>query len=319
MATTPSPAPATTPAQLIRRIAAVERILEAEERSAKGKLRDSVAQIRSREPFCSFPVVFLPAVGQAIFVGDTHGDSLAVSSIIRHERFEERLAKGEALYLVCLGDYADRGREDLKNIEMLLALKQRYPQSVYLLRGNHEEHALGQYYGLLGSCIRRLGYDKGQLVFQRLNEFFEMLPAIVVCANGVVGVHGGVPIGDTHTLRAIGDDESLEELRWNDPTEEVDRFVFNYRRGSHYLFGPQLFTDFMAGIGGTVMVRAHEYVAAGYKFLFDHRLVSIFSNGGTSPESGYRDFILTPKYIRVDLSKRIERWSAENVHDVPYG
>jgi hypothetical protein len=119
-------------------------------------------------------------------------------------------------------------------------------------------------------------------------------------------------------LKDLDDEEDLDEIRWNDPTEEIDHFVFNYKRGNHYLFGEKIFNMFLAGIGAKVLIRSHEYVAKGFKFLFGNRLLSIFSNGGRSEESGYRDFILNPKYVKVNLAKPIKHWTKHNIINIKY-
>ncbi|MFA5135211.1 MAG: metallophosphoesterase family protein [Patescibacteria group bacterium] len=299
-------------------IVSVESILREQHSTGRGKLKKSIPEISSAEPFLSFPVVYLPQRGEAIFIGDTHGDSAATTSILKQERFAERVERGEAVYLVYLGDYADRGKEDVRNIELILNLKQCYPENTFILRGNHEEVAMGQSYGLLGSCIRHFDYDNGQYVFRRLNDLFEKFAAVAVCANGVVALHGGIPVGGVSSLKQLHDDDILEQIRWNDPTDQTDGFVFNHNRGMNYLFGRDVFSKFMKAIGGSVLIRSHEYVAAGYKFMFDGRILSIFSNGGASTESGYRDFILTPKYAKVSLADSIKRWSNKNVIGVRY-
>lgn len=307
-----------TGSQMARLIAEVTKILNEEMNEGKGKLRPAIPLIKGKKPFFEWPVVFLPKEGEAIFIGDTHGDSLAVLSVLRQEQFTEKVASGRKIYLVMLGDYADRGKEDVKNLEIILELKKQFPQAVYLLRGNHEEAAVGQFYGFLVSCITRFGYEKGQNIFQQFNDLFEKFPSVLVTANGIVAVHGGLPISEVSSLTELKNEEDLTEIRWNDPTEEIDHFVFNYRRGAEYLFGRGIFDKFMDSIGGRVLIRSHEYVTNGYKFMFAQKLLSIFSNGGTSKESGYRDFILYPKYAKVDLGKSIARWDMRHLQDVRY-
>lgn len=296
----------------------VESIIKKQQQAGKGKLGDTISKIKSAKPFCDWPVVFLPNKGEAIFIGDTHGDSISTLAIIKQENFVNKVKAGKDVYLIFLGDYADRGKRDVRNIEIILNLKKKYPDHVFLLRGNHEELSVGQYYGFLASCIKRFDYEKGQNVFQRFNDLFEHLPVMVVLANGVVAVHGGVPVSEINSLTDLTHDEDIAEIRWNDPTEEIDNFIFNYKRGCYYLFGKKVFNNFMKAIGGRVLVRSHEYFSAGYKFLFNHKILSIFSNGGTSPESGYRDIILKPKYVKVHLARPLNRWTAQQVFDIKY-
>jgi hypothetical protein len=253
-----------------------------------------------------------------IFIGDTHGDSLATQAIIKQERVIERIVRGEDIYVVWLGDYADRGLADIKNLEVILSFVLAYPRQAIMLRGNHEETAVGQYYGLFGSCIKRFGFDDGQQIFKELNDLFEKLPSLAVTGHGIVAVHGGIPATPITSLQDLQDEENSAEIRWNDPTEEIDHYVHNYRRGSYFLFGQYVFETFMSAIGGQVLIRSHEYLANGYKMMFGQRLLTIFSNGGTSQESGYRDFILHPKYAKVDLTKPIKRWTEKQVFDIQY-
>jgi len=299
-------------------ILSMEHLLKKEQQAGRGVLRETIGQIKSNEMFCDWPVVYLPPQGEAIIIGDTHGDSEAVQAIVRQENFVEKINKGLEVKIVFLGDYADRGLADVKNLETILSLLRHYPKNVILLRGNHEEVNVGQYYGLLGSCLKQFGFDEGQRIFTEFNDLFEKLPAIAVAGNGLVAVHGGVPVSPVKNLHDLQDEENAVEMRWNDPTEEIDNYAHNYKRGCYFLFGKKVFNDFMSAIGGTVLVRSHEYVARGYKLLFNDRLLTIFSNGGKSKESGYRDFIMTPKYAKVDLTKIITKWTAGHVFDLKY-
>ncbi len=299
-------------------ILSIEYLLKKQQQSGRGLLKEKIWQIKSDKMFCDWPVVYLPPQGEAIIIGDTHGDSEAVRAIVRQENFVEKINKGQEVKIIFLGDYADRGLADIKNLETIMSLVRLYPKNVILLRGNHEEVNVGQYYGFFGSCLKQFGFEDGQMIFNEFNDLFEKMPVVAVAGNGLVALHGGVPTPSINTLYDLQDEENAVEMRWNDPTEEIDNYAHNYKRGCYFLFGKKVFNDFMSAVGGTVLVRSHEYTARGYKLLFDGRLLTIFSNGGKSKESGYRDFILSPKYAKLDLSKPINRWVDENIKAVEY-
>ena len=54
-----------------------------------------------------------------------------------------------------LGDYVDRGKQNLENIVMLLAYKVKYPENFFLLRGNHECASVNFTYGFYKDCKER--------------------------------------------------------------------------------------------------------------------------------------------------------------------
>lgn len=107
--------------------------------------------------------------------------------------FIENMEKGDkSRTLVFLGDYADRGRNDARNLEIILALKQKYPDNVLLLKGNHEEYDVSMRDGLFDSMKQHFSAN-GERVFNKYHELFKKLPNVAVTGNGIVAVHGGVP------------------------------------------------------------------------------------------------------------------------------
>ena len=49
----------------------------------------------------------------------------------------------------------DRGRQSLECICLLFALKLKYPNELFLLRGNHEDAGMNELYGFYDECKRR--------------------------------------------------------------------------------------------------------------------------------------------------------------------
>ncbi|MEM2373821.1 MAG: metallophosphoesterase, partial [Thermoproteota archaeon] len=68
---------------------------------------------------------------KAVFIGDTHGDF--ESSKYVFDNFDPK-----QYTLIFLGDYVDRGPQQLKNVTFLFQKKLETPDKVILLRGNHE-------------------------------------------------------------------------------------------------------------------------------------------------------------------------------------
>lgn len=78
--------------------------------------------------------------GDTIVVGDIHGSFHDLLRIIKFS--QEKRSK-----VLFLGDYVDRGNFSIECITLLLALKTMYPDTYYLIRGNHEFDSMCSQYG----------------------------------------------------------------------------------------------------------------------------------------------------------------------------
>ncbi len=58
----------------------------------------------------------------------------------------------EALDYLFLGNYVDRGKNSLEILCTLLALKLKFPRSIHLLRGSHEDKIINFHEGLGYEC-----------------------------------------------------------------------------------------------------------------------------------------------------------------------
>jgi serine/threonine-protein phosphatase PPG1 len=84
-------------------------------------------------------------------VGDVHGQFFDVLEIFK---IGGELPHTSYLFL---GDYVDRGAHSVETITLLCLLKLKYPNHLYLLRGNHELRAITQNYGFYMECQNKFG------------------------------------------------------------------------------------------------------------------------------------------------------------------
>lgn len=312
-----------SPGEIKRLISQVEQILAQEAKIGEGKLGKNIEEIKNgsngQDYFVDGKIAYLPQKGDAIFIGDTHGDSQATEAIVKQVKFIENMERGhKERVLVFLGDYADRGSNDVRNLEIVLALKEKYPQNVILMMGNHEEGGGFTPYELPNSLNQRFGPRDGNDLHNRYVSLFKHLPNVVVTANGIVAVHGGVPKENPQDLHQLKNNEVLfSQIRWNDPDPMIQETTPSRRGDVFYQFGQRPFERFMQAVGGKVMVRSHEYPQAGYKLFFGNRLVTIFSNGGESRESGYSGRV-QPKIMRASLVDSISQITPANLLPVQY-
>jgi predicted phosphodiesterase len=216
--------------------------------------------------------------GSTFVVGDIHGDFGAIKCI-----FNLWIEK-KSNYLVFLGDYVDRGRQQLETIDFLLALKLLYPETVYLLRGNHETPSINSYYGFSSVCIKKFG-KRARRLYNEYNILFSYFsPAFLF--KRILLVHGGIPRG-LNTLEELNsfpkgdldaDNNILGQILWNDPSEYHHGFELNRARGIHYTYGKKAFLEFLERHNVSMAVRSHEVFPEGYKYFFDQKLLSIFSS-----------------------------------------
>ena len=232
------------------------------------KLLSRVTKILSKEP----QLITLPE-SPLVFIGDTHGDWEATKTILK------RFWNSDATF-VFLGDYVDRGPNQVENINLLFVLKCQAPERLVLLRGNHETRSINMRYGFYSVVQEKLG----ELTDVYARSFQELPIAAVSAEQGIFAVHGGV----AEDLERIGEinglpkEEEIEhpitfQLLWNDPKETIQGFQPNLRGGGSRLFGRDVTERFLEENQLQLIVRAHEVFRQGYKEFFDGLLISLFS------------------------------------------
>lgn len=88
----------------------------------------------------------------------------------------------ESVNYVFLGDYIDRGIKSLETILLLLSLKLKYPENVFLLRGSHEDRRVNKFMGFGDECAFKLkeNIDDPYSVWNQINRLFDKMPLAAV-------------------------------------------------------------------------------------------------------------------------------------------
>lgn len=179
-----------------------------------------------------------------------------------------------------LGDYVDRGPFSIETISLLFALRLLYPDKIFLLRGNHESRAVNTQYGFYFECTRRFSIN----LYEAFQYAFNCMPICATVGNKIVCMHGGISedlkdLTHLETLERpfdIPDVGVMSDLCWADPSVEISDYA-DSPRGAGRIFGRSALDEWLETHNLDMVVRAHQIVMDGYEFLFDKKLVTIFS------------------------------------------
>jgi len=178
------------------------------------------------------------------------------------------------------GDYVDRGYFSVETVTLLVCLKVRYKDRVFILRGNHESRQITQVYGFYDECMRKYGSAN---VWKLFTDLFDYLPLTALIDNAVFCLHGGLSpsIETLENVRALDRVQEVPhegpmcDLLWSDPDDRSGWGISP--RGAGYTFGADVSQEFNHRNGLNLIARAHQLVMEGYSWSHEKKVVTIFS------------------------------------------
>eukprot|EP00184_Porphyridium_aerugineum_P000165 CAMPEP_0184694502 /NCGR_PEP_ID=MMETSP0313-20130426/2434_1 /TAXON_ID=2792 /ORGANISM="Porphyridium aerugineum, Strain SAG 1380-2" /LENGTH=805 /DNA_ID=CAMNT_0027152797 /DNA_START=321 /DNA_END=2738 /DNA_ORIENTATION=+ len=228
--------------------------------------------------------------------GDLHGQFIDLLNAAFHSKDFDESGKLKSKWLL-LGDFVDRGVHSIEILVYLFALKLRYPDSVYLLRGNHESRAMTyKVYQEGVSFSQECEVKYNFKMYSAFMECFDKMPVaavVTVPASDVVKEptkffcsHAGISPG----LRKLDQVDKIDRYRepplagpfcdllWSDPLPEVgvktmnnekydafmkQRYQRNEVRGCSWMIGFSLLDEFLKENGLCGVIRGHQVAKNG--------------------------------------------------------
>jgi diadenosine tetraphosphatase ApaH/serine/threonine PP2A family protein phosphatase len=254
-------------------------------------------------------LVNLPPSGEAIIIGDLHGDLTSLIHILESSDFLSKAQKGENVHLIFLGDYGDRGSASVEVYYVVLKLKELFPDKVILMRGNHEGpyDMLAYPHDLPAQIKQKFGDAAGTRIYEELHKLFNLFYNAVLVDEYAILIHGGLPSGASsledlaYAHKTHPKETFLEEMLWSDPQEELSGTLPSLRGAGKY-FGADVTERILKLLNVKVLIRGHEPSEEGYKINHNGKVLTLFSTNKPPYSNKYA------AYLRIDLSKKT--WSA---------
>lgn len=168
----------------------------------------------------------------------------------------------------------------METVTLLVTLKVRWPERIFILRGNHESRQITQVYGFYDECLRKYGSAN---VWKMFTDLFDYFPLTAVVNDSIFCLHGGLsPSINTldnirllNRVQEVPHEGAMCDLLWSDPDERCGWGISP--RGAGYTFGLDISRQYNHTNGLRLVARAHQLVMEGFQWTHDRNVVTIFS------------------------------------------
>jgi len=262
---------------------------------------DECAKIMAKEP------TLLRLEPPVYVIGDLHGNYKDFAYFAQSFGLWTSAEFVPARFLF-LGDYVDRGLHSIETLAFVLALKVRYPDKIFLLRGNHEcaeingDEELYMSGSFKSQCKLIYGMRDGEELWNAFNRCFDQMPLAAVIDDKVFCVHAGIPRyiarnPDCDILETIASiprppsitDDLVFDLIWADPATLAEErligmdgfppgFGRNTRGPATCVFGKEAVKKFCENSGCSHMIRAHQSPKLGVDISKNAAILTVFSS-----------------------------------------
>jgi len=244
--------------------------------------------------------------GQALIVGDLHGDLESLIDILKKSNYLQKLNSSQDTYLIFLGDYGDRGVFSAEVYYVVMKLKLLFPEQVVMMRGNHEgpPDLMARPHDLPLQFQRRFGKN-WWTAYAAVRRILGCLYTVVLVEGCCLLIHGGLPrqvdtIEDlAYAHRTYPQRDFLEDMLWSDPDETIEETSMS-PRGAGKLFGRKVTERILGKLGVKALIRGHEPCQEGFQINHDGKVLTVFSRKGPPYFNAYG------AYLDMDLSEKLE-------------
>jgi protein phosphatase len=255
-------------------------------------------------------LVTVEPVGEALVIGDLHGDIESLFQILKESQFVQKMEKTEDATIIFLGDYGDRGDKPAETYYMILKLKLDFPKQVILMRGNHEgpKNLVASPHDLPDRFQAKFGEYSNE-VYEKTRTLWTCLYNAVFVDGRFLMVHGGVSpeissLQDIAQAREGNNEALLVDLLWSDPVEGM-RGVSLSERGAGKFFGRDVTEKVLDRVNAQILIRGHEASDTGYKINHGGKVLTLFSRKGPPYFNRYGAYLHVPLAQKFENAKQL--------------